>query len=243
MSENINHLFDSYPEIKRHFEEKWLRKEINKIHPIFSIFDETEYLTNLDKYLKDVKKNNRTTDHLHNAYRQFWDTYYELEIAYFLRELGFSPELNLKELSDSLGKKPETDILLRDQELVIEVTHHRIPVKIQSAAVRFRPKSGSQETRKAIDIPRLGEQYLEGYFNQEKFQNEYPNIVCFCPDMLKDLNCNDLDKIISHPDKIPKEVSALALWHSKRIICFFDNPCGKKIVWKSSKLKEFFHQK
>ena len=229
--------WEKYPEIKRHFGEEWLRAEYTKIHPIFRILNEPEYLSKLNEYLMDVKENKTLRDHLRNRDTQFWDTYYELEIAYFLRKFGFKPELNEKIIGH------ETDILLKEQNLVIEVTHYHIPHKIESASAQFKPKSKSQEIPIAVNKTHISEKYLESYFIRKKFQNLYPNIVCFCPDMVIDLDCDDLAIEVSHPNNIPKEVSALALWHSKRILCLYDNTSGKKLQWKSSRLRDFFHQK
>lgn len=227
--------WNKYPEIKRHLGEEWLVIEPNKIHPIFRILHETEYLSNLDKYLKDVKVKKATVDHL-QASNMFFDVYYELEIAYFLRKIGFKPEL------DELISDHETDILLREQELVIEVTHLHVPSKIESASTRLKPKSKIQVIPKAVDVTHLMEEHMLSYFDRRKFQIMYPIIVCFCPDILG--SCDDLAKIIvSHTHDIPKEVNALALWRFKRILCLYDNPSGKKIQWKSSKLKQFFCQK
>ena len=47
--------WDKYPEIKRHFGEKWLRIESNTIHPIFTILHEIKYLRELNRYLQDVQ--------------------------------------------------------------------------------------------------------------------------------------------------------------------------------------------
>ena len=69
-----------------------------------------------------------------------------------------------------------------------------------------------------------------------------PIIVCFCPDIMG--SCDDLAEIVANrTHDIPKEVNALALWRFKRILCLWDNPSGKKIKWKSSKIKEFFSEK
>lgn len=233
---------EKYPEIKRHFGEKWLTTEHNKTHPLFGILheNETEYLTNLDKYLQNVREKKATVGHL-RASNMFWDVYFELEIAYFLRKLGFKPELNEK-ISDSSGKKRETDILLKEQELVIEVTHLHIPDKIESASTRLKPISKSQDIPKGVDVTHMREKHMLSYFDQRKFQNIYPIILCFCPDMMG--SCDDLANIVvSHTHDIPKEVNALALWRFRRILCLYDNPSGKEIQWKSNKLKEFFCQK
>ena len=61
---NVVFSWDKYPEIKRHFGEKWLRIESNTIHPIFTILHETEYLKGLNRYLQDVQAKKTTTEHL-----------------------------------------------------------------------------------------------------------------------------------------------------------------------------------
>jgi hypothetical protein len=230
----MNSSLDKYPEIKRHFEEEWLRKEYNKSHPLFTILHETEYLKGLNRYLQDVKVKKLTVDHL-KASNMFWDVYYELEIAYFLRQLGFEPELNEK-ISGH-----ETDILLREQELDVEVTHLHFPEKIESASTRIKPKSKTRDVPKGVKVTHLMEEHMIRYFEEREFQNIYPIIVCFCPDIMG--SCEDLTKIVAnHTHNIPKEISALALWKYKRIQCFYDIPCRKKLQLKSSKLKEFFCQ-
>lgn len=229
----MNFSLDKYPEIKRYFGEKWLKTAHNKNHPIFRIIDETEYLSNLNRYLEYVKLKKATVVNL-QASTMFFDVYYELEIAHFLRESGFKPELN-EEISGH-----ETDIFLREQGLVIEVTHLHIPAEIESATARFKPKSKIQDIPGAIDVTHLMEKHMLNYFSRRRFQNMFPNIVCFCPDMIG--SCDDLGNVVTE-NCIPIEVNALALWRFKKILCLYDIPSRARILWKSNKLREFFCQK
>ena len=87
-----------------------------------------------------------------------------MEIAYFLRQLGFEPALNEK-ISGH-----ETDILLREQELVVEVTHLRLPEKIESASIRVKPKSRAQDVPKGVDATHLMERHMVRYFEERKFR-------------------------------------------------------------------------
>jgi hypothetical protein len=237
--------WEKYPELMYHLgKEKCLRTEPSKIHPIFTLQNETEFLSSLDKYLRNVKVKKETDDNL-RAPNMFFDVFYELEIAYFLRQSGFEPELN-EEIPDSSGNKCETDILLREQELVIEVSHLHQPYRAESASAQIKPKLKKQDTPKGINgtiLKTINLGKMKDYLDKKHFQDVYPIIVCFCPD-ISGGNCDDLAELVCSQDyTIPKEVSALALWKYKRTQCLYNNPCSKKFRLKSSNLKDFFCQK
>jgi hypothetical protein len=133
-----------YVGISKHFGEDWLNNTNNQTHPLFSIRHENDYLGDLDKYLKDVDTKRRTTDQLRNK-EQFWNIYFELEIAYFLKQFGLKPKLHMK----IQGR--ETDILLEEQKLVLEITHLNIPNKVKNAMGRYDPEAkGSSGAKSSI---------------------------------------------------------------------------------------------
>ncbi len=129
----MNNLWKRYPEIKRIFGEKWLNDPENLAHPLFQIIHETQYLTDLNNYLKDVRVSKITKD-LKNC-KQFFDVSYELEIAFFLRKLGLNPELQKKICGI------DTDIFLPQEKLVIEVKHLKPHKSIKEKSLRFEPKA------------------------------------------------------------------------------------------------------
>jgi len=225
-----------YQAIQKLFGEKWLYDPKNKNHPLFTHGDETYILNSLNEYLDFIGKiRKRTIGHLKNKYgTQFWDTYSELEVAYFLKKHGLEPRLD----EPICGKEP--DIFLEEEELVIEVKNLHIPQKINESAKRLIPNSKVHDTPNGFDTSMHIERMLSSL--EQKFQNIYPNIVCFCPETSSEKltgNCDDLKGLIER-HRISEKVSALAIWRQKRIECLFENPYGKKIKWESSELKRFF---
>lgn len=106
--------WERYPNIRKFLGAEWLKDEKNRtVHPLLRIRHQNTFLTNLDKYLKDVPENKSIKDQLNP--KHFYDIYYELEIAYFLRKLGLRPTLHA-----TIGGT-ETDILLEQDKLVVEV--------------------------------------------------------------------------------------------------------------------------
>ena len=228
-----------YPAIQKLFGEEWLNNPKNRAsHPLFQVCDETDYLASLNKYLLSLELQNsmgftkRTKDQLKNA-TQFFDIYYELEIAYFLIRHELRPKLHEK-----IGGI-ETDIFLEKHKLVVEIKHLRIPNKVDSGSRRLYPKSKCHDIPEAVDLTFINMERMKSYLDKKKFQSVYPNIVCFCPDISAG-NCYDVEKLIASCN-VPEEVSALALWRCKKTLCLFENPCGKKLEWKSSRLKKFFN--
>jgi len=75
-------------------------------------------------------------------------------------------------------------------------------------------------------------------------QPDFPNIVCFCPDPMSG-KCYDIENLLDdsvNPNhEVAKEVSALALWRNKRILCLYENPHGKKLIIDSCRLRRFFN--
>ena len=81
---------------------------------------------------------------------------------------------------------------------------------------------------------------MRSYLEDKPFQDVYPNIVCFCTDVrTRAGDCDDIGDLVA-TSQIPIQVSALAAWKSQEITCCFKNPYGKKLEWKSRRLKEFF---
>ena len=102
--------WERYREIKRCFGEEWLNNSENQRHPIVEMGNE-QFLGQLDNYLKDVSCNNNISNQLKN---QFWSVYYELEIAYYLRQLGLNSKLHERICGE------ETDLFLQQENIVIE---------------------------------------------------------------------------------------------------------------------------
>lgn len=242
----MNSSWERYPEIKRTFGEEWLNNPKNREHPLFRIHekDKDQFLINLDKYLEDVSSRKSTSDQLKNN-DQFWDVYCELEIAYCLRKLGLS--LTLHEKIGGI----ETDIFLQQEKLVIEVKHLNPHHTVVKATIRFEPKAkfhpspvGSNilYTDERGHMRSLNMEKMRDYiFEEKRFQEIYPNIVCYCTEIQAG-GCLDLADFIEDMGQISKEVSALAIWNRelKEITCCLRNPYGKKLELKSSQLKEFF---
>lgn len=202
-------------------------KPLKRNHPLVHIGHETSYLTKLEEYLKDVREKRRTRDPFRNP-PQFWDAYYELEIAHFLKKLGLNPQLN----ETICGQ--ETDIFLEDENLVIEIKHLHIPQQIEDHTKRARTKL------KAINTTFINMKRMLTYLQEKDCQDIYPNIVVFCPDIMAG-TCDDLKNLIErHEDEVSEKVSALAIWKYQEITCCLENPRGKKLEWKSNKLKKFF---
>ncbi len=224
--------FRSYQEIERIIGVNWLNNPKNQHHPLFSIGDEW-YLQNLNLYLKNFQKRRSTRDQLRNP-PQFWDIYYELEVAYFLKKHGLNPKLHEK----IHGK--ETDIFLKQENLVIEIKHLNIPYKVEKKIKRFNPKEKSHPISIAVNTTYLNMERMRSYLEEKPFQNIYPNIVCYCPNIMAG-HCYDLKNLIDkEQSQIPQEVSALAIWKHNEIKCCFENPSGLNINWKSIKIKNFF---
>jgi hypothetical protein len=219
-----------YPEIERIIGINWLNDPKNQAHPLFDI-DDGWYLTNLNKYLENVQKRKRTRDQLRDQ-QQFWDIYYEFEIAYFLKKFGLKPELH----ETICGI--ETDIFLKQEKLVIEIKHLRIPHAVLKKAKRFDPKAKSHPIPNDVNITYLNMKRMRSYLEQKRFQNIYPHIVFYCPDIMAG-RCYDLKNLIEK-SQIPREVSALAIWKNQEITCYLESPFGKKLEWKSSELQNFF---
>jgi hypothetical protein len=231
----VEYSWEKYPAIKNIFGAKWLDDPKNRDHPLFTLYNEINYIGTLNKYLtciENIKK--RTVSQLKNG-DQLFDVYYELEIAYFLRRFGLIPELH-KKIS---GK--ETDIFLEEENLVIEIAHKHIHHKIVSQVPRFIPKSKVHDIAGVVDVTadfhmKRMQDYLE---DKNEFQSVYPNVVCFCPDVLAG-DCIDLEKLIENC-KVTEKVGALTIWRWRKIQCFFENPCGKKLKLKTKKLESFFN--
>lgn len=159
----MNNSFEQYPEIERIIGVKWLNNLKNQGYPLFHITDES-YLTILNQYLKYVQKRKRTIVQLKDS-QQFWDIYYELEIAYFLKKLGLKLELHEKIC------EIETDIFLKQEKIVIEIKHLKIPYKVEKETKRFYPKSKSHSIRKTVNTTYLNMKRMRSYFEQKHFQN------------------------------------------------------------------------
>jgi hypothetical protein len=230
LEEYTNKELEKYPEIKRHIGEEWLRKECNKIHPIFGHLNETVFLNNFDKYLKDIPENKSIRDDLRNG-EQFYNVYYEVEIAYFLRELGVSLELH-KKIGETI-----TDLFLQKDRIVIEVCHLQPHHKVLQGAtpIGIAPKG--------VAVQLLNTKKMKDYIEKKAFQNTYPNIVCFATDLrIGEGDCDDLFDLYNNFE-IRKEVYTVAMWKYQKIQCLYNNPCEKKIQLKSAKLRKFFCQK
>jgi hypothetical protein len=225
--------FKKYPEIERHFGEHWLNDPKSTGHPLFRIYHENQYLTDFNEYLRDVDPRKSTSDQLRNL-QQFWDIYYEFEIAYFLRKLGLNPILHKK----ICRKIP--DIFLEKEKTVIEIKHLNIPDKIEQSTMCFDPKLHVHDVPEAVNVTFIN---MERMLNriEKNFQDVYPNIVCFCPEVSAG-DCSDLENLIEK-HKVSEKISALAIWRRKKLVCFLENPCGKKLELESSKLQRFFNPK
>jgi len=207
----MDDLWKKHPEIVHHFGQKWMDNPQNSGHYLFKRCDETQFLKDLNEYLKDVDVKRRTTDQLHDK-EQFWNIYYEFEIAYFLRKLGLKPKLHKK----IQGR--EIDIFLEEQKVVLEITHLNIPEKVKSKIARFDPKSKRHIISECFDLTFLNMERMKRYLDEKKFQTIYPNIVCFCPDIASG-QCYDLENLVESKDyRIPEEIYALALWKFKKIL-------------------------
>jgi len=225
-----------YPSIKKIFGDEWLNDPINQMnHPLFRVCNEVDYLSSLNKYLDylgGIARAKPTLTQLKNK-TQFFDIYYEFEIAYFLSKFGLKPKLHNK----ISGK--QTDIFLEKENIVIEITHLHIPYIVEKKVVDFDSKVKSQPAPKGVTITFKNMEKMKSYLEEKEFQDVYPNIVCFCPEISAG-NCYDLENLIEDY-KVSKNVSLLAIWRHQRILCSYQNPNGKKIEWKSSKLKNFFN--
>lgn len=225
-------LLGKYPAIKKIFGEEWLNDQKNQNHPIFGIGHEIQYLTALDKYLRYIRTKKRTRDQLRNS-QQFWDVYYEFEIAYFLRKLGLDPKLHEKICG------VETDIFLEKENIVVEIKHLHIPYRVEKETVHIDPNVKSHPAPKAVNMTFHNMERMQSYLESKNFQNVYPNIVCFCPDISAG-DCDDLKNLLESYN-ITENISILAIWRHQKIHCFFENPNGKKFEWKSVKLKNFLN--
>jgi len=228
-----------YPVIQKLFGEKWLSDLKNRTnHPLFQNYSETDYLYNLNNYLSHIRSTKESViNELKNG-DQFFDTYYELEIAYFLIQHGLKTELH--KIIDDV----ETDIYIEENKVILEIKHLRIPIKVENASVRFNPKSKQHNSPKDFDKTYMNMERMRSYLNDKKFQRVFPNIVCFCPDIASG-ECYDienlLDKSINPDFEIREEISALALWKHQKIKCLFENPNGRKLMLDSCRLKKFFN--
>lgn len=226
----------AYSGISKHFGEDWLNNTNNHTHSLFSILDEKVFLEDLDKYLKDLDTKKTITDQLRNK-EQFWDIYYELEIAYFLKQVGLKPKLH-----ETIQGK-EIDILLEEQNLDLEIKHLNIPNRVKDAMGRYDPETKMVIGRKVFDLTYLNMERMRSYLEEKKFQNLYPTIVCFCTHIAGGY-CYDLENLVkSSTYHIPEQVCALAIWKNKSILCLYENPYGQKLERKSDKFQEFFNPK
>ena len=224
-----------YSGISKHFGEDWLNNINNHAHPLFSILHEKVFLEDLDKYLKDLDTKKTITDQLRNK-EQFWDIYYELEIAYFLKQVGLKPKLH-----ETIQGK-EIDILLGEQNLDLEITHLDIPYKVKEAMNHWDSKEKKViKGKEGNDLEDVNVKKMRDYLNNKTFQNVYPVIVVFCTHIMGG-DYNDLKKLTEDKSyHLPDQVRALAIWKNKSILCLYENPYGQKLEWKSDKLREFFN--
>jgi hypothetical protein len=228
-----------YHAIQKLFGEKWLNDSKNRAnHPLFSHCNEIDFLSTLNEYLDFIGCVNKSVVNDIKNGKQFFDTYFELEIAYFLKKLELKPKLH------EIICGEETDIFLEEQKLVIEIKHLLNPDRVESKKVRINLKSKFQGVPEAIDLTYLNMERIRDYLLKKKFQEIYPIIVCFCPDTMFALQCYDIENLLNeliNPDYKIVEVSALAFWRHKKIECLFVNPRGKKLALESSELKKFFN--
>lgn len=227
-----------YNGIYNHFGRDWLNDTANQTHPLFRVYrEEINYFKSLDMYLKEIPTKKSITDQLHDK-RQFWDVYYEFEINYFLKQFGLKPQLH----NEIDGK--ETDILLEEQKVVLEITHLDIPYKVEEGLPHIDPTDKKTIVGKCYDISVYASAYtrnMKRYLDQKRFQESYPNIVCFCTHLFSG-DCRDLENLMNEKNyTITEKVSALAIWKDKRILCLFENSQGRQFEWKSGELQRFFN--
>ena len=133
----------------------------------------------------------------------------------------------------------ETDIFLEKENIVVEITHLHIPYRVEKESVHLDPNVKSHPTPKAVNMTFHNMEKMKSYLEEKNFQDIYPNIVCFCPEIAS-VKCYDLENLIKHY-KVTEKVSILAIWRHQKIKCFIENLNGKKFEWKSIKLESFFN--
>jgi hypothetical protein len=213
----MDDLLKEYSGIIKHFGEDWVNNTINHTHPLFRILHEKVFLEDLNKYLKDLDTKKSITDQIHNK-DQFWDICCELEIYSFLKQIGLKPKLHEK------IEERETDILLEEQNLDLEITHLNIPNKVKDAMAHYDPEKKKVIDGKVVDLTYLNMERMRSYLDKKKFQKVYPTIVCFCTHIAGGY-CYDLENLVkSDTYHIPEQVCALAIWKSKSILCLRENP-------------------